>query len=282
MPDAADTRFAPVLSASFTTRDGVQLRHGTFGAPDGLPVLFLHGYTDSAFSFSRLIPLLPPDLHGILVDQRGHGDSGKPDVAYTRRAFAWDALDLLDHLRIDRPVVVVGHSLGTFIAQRLAAERPERVSALFLIGAAASAAKNSALLDLLAEIDALSEAPGRAFIRAFQESTAAEPLPPVFLDRVIEESAKLPLVVWRRALADLVNPTQDVARGTLGQPARILWGDRDGVFSREDQAAVLRALSRAHLTVLTGVGHAPHWEQPEIVARELVRFLDDPYADPAA
>ena len=54
---------------------GVRLRYLDLGPSDGQPLLLLHGYSDSWFSFSRIIGLLPPNLRLIIPDQRGHGDS---------------------------------------------------------------------------------------------------------------------------------------------------------------------------------------------------------------
>jgi pimeloyl-ACP methyl ester carboxylesterase len=65
----ADLRFADV---SLST--GVHLRYAERGAAAGEPVVFLHGFSDSWFSFSPILPLLPPALRCFAPDQRGHGE----------------------------------------------------------------------------------------------------------------------------------------------------------------------------------------------------------------
>src|SRR5918995_66980 len=106
---------------------GLGLHVAEQGVRDSPVVLMLHGYTDSWFSFSRILPLLPWDLHVLVPDQRGHGASDRPSDGYTPDDFAGDAIQLLDRLGIEK-ASVVGHSMGSFVAQRLAARVPERVS----------------------------------------------------------------------------------------------------------------------------------------------------------
>ena len=52
---------------------------------DGVPVIFLHGVTDSWRSFERVLPLLPPSIHAFALSQRGHGDSSRPGPAIASR-----------------------------------------------------------------------------------------------------------------------------------------------------------------------------------------------------
>ena len=63
-----------------TTRlsTGPRLHYAERGDPTGEALVFLHGYVDSWFAFSRLLPLLPPEYHAFAFDQRGHGDSEQP------------------------------------------------------------------------------------------------------------------------------------------------------------------------------------------------------------
>jgi len=66
-------RFAATRLAS-----GPKLHYAEQGDRGGEPIVFLPAYTDSWFSFSRVLPLLPPRYHAYAVDQRGHGDSERP------------------------------------------------------------------------------------------------------------------------------------------------------------------------------------------------------------
>ncbi len=82
--EAAPTpRFADVTLAT-----GVRLRYAEQGDRGGPAVILLHGYSDSWFSWSRVMPLIPARYHVIAPDQRGHGDSDKPEGGYAMRDMA--------------------------------------------------------------------------------------------------------------------------------------------------------------------------------------------------
>jgi tetratricopeptide (TPR) repeat protein len=59
--------------------DGMRLMYVEHGDPDGMPVVLLHGYTDSMRSYEQVMQHLPRSLRVFAVTQRGHGDSGKPE-----------------------------------------------------------------------------------------------------------------------------------------------------------------------------------------------------------
>jgi len=82
------------------------------------------------------VPYLSPHFRLILVDIRGHGRSSKPDCCYTRFDFAYDIKLLLDALGVAQ-ADVVGHSLGSVIAQTFAENWPERTHRVVLISSSA-------------------------------------------------------------------------------------------------------------------------------------------------
>ncbi len=97
----------------------------------GTPVLLLHGLA----STRRFWDLVAPRLAGLPVlalDQRGHGDSDRPEGPYDGVTVAGDAITALDALGLSR-VVVVGHSWGASTALRLAADHPGRVLAVVAV-----------------------------------------------------------------------------------------------------------------------------------------------------
>ena len=121
--------FVAYRSASIRLTTGPRLHYAEFGKPDGPAVLFLHGWPDSWFSFSRVLRLLPEDLRAIAIDQRGFGESDRPESGYSIPELADDAIAFLDALDIPR-ATLVGHSFGSFVARRAAIAHPDRVAAL--------------------------------------------------------------------------------------------------------------------------------------------------------
>ena len=112
--------------------DGEVLAYIDMGNPAGRPVVLIHGYTDNARDWVPMLPYLSSDLRLILVDIRGHGQSSKPECCYGRLDFAYDIKLLLDGLGVKR-ADIVGHSLGSIIAQTFAEYWPDMTSHVVLI-----------------------------------------------------------------------------------------------------------------------------------------------------
>src|SRR5947199_8097218 len=102
----------------------------------GSPIICVHGLTANAFCFQALADELAPDHRVFAYDQRGRGDSDKPESGYSIPTHAADLARLIDALELDRPVIA-GHSSGAFIALYFAAHYPEKLSKLILIDAGA-------------------------------------------------------------------------------------------------------------------------------------------------
>jgi non-heme chloroperoxidase len=254
--------------------NGVELSIAQCGAPAGAPLILLHGYTDSRRAFEPLMAHLPAHLRVIAVTQRGHGDSDKPDAPYRIDTFVGDLADLLDRLGI-RQAVVVGHSMGSLVAQRFALDHPERVRALVLIGAFPTAKGNPAVEAFWEEAVApLQDPVPRELVREFQESCLAQPVPADFLDRVVDESLKVPVRVWRSALQALLTDdfSHDLRR--IAAPTLIVWGDRDAFCGEDQQHLIAEAIRGSRLIVMADIGHAPHWEDPRRVADMLGAFVE--------
>lgn len=257
---------------------GVELEVAEHGPPEGRPVLFLHGYTDSWFSFTQILDHLPPDVRAIMPSQRGHGNSERPQCCYRIVDFARDAVALLDGLGIER-AHIVGHSTGSFTAQRVAVEFPERVDRLVLLGSGTTHAVPG-VIELNEAVQALPDPIPVSFIREFQESTARQPLPPAFLEQVIEESIKLPAYVWREGLTGaLADPKVDLQR--IQAKALVLSGEHDPLWNVEEQDALAAAIPDARLIRYREVSHAPHWEVPDRVGKDIADFLGQSADTPA-
>jgi len=114
---------------------GPRLHYAERGDREEEAIIFLHGYSDSWYSFSRVLPLLSPEYHAFALTQRGHGDSDKPECCYTPDDFAADVDAIMDVVGIEE-ATLVGASTGALFAQRVVLSYPRRVNRLVLIGAA--------------------------------------------------------------------------------------------------------------------------------------------------
>jgi non-heme chloroperoxidase len=205
---------------------GPRLHYAERGDPTGEAIVFLYGYSDSWFSFSRVLPLLSPEYRAVAFDQRGHGDSERPECCYTLDDFAADVDAFMDAVGIEE-ATFIGHSGGTLIAARVALNYPQRVSRLALIGSAITGANNDVMAELGEFMRTLEDPVAPEFVRDFQESTVYNSLPEEFLETVISESLKLPARVWRDYMEGVIRTPDHAARlGEINVPTLILWGSR--------------------------------------------------------
>jgi pimeloyl-ACP methyl ester carboxylesterase len=244
------------------------------GDPSGTPLLLIHGYSDSWKTFELLLPELPTSLRVIAVTMRGHGESSKPDTAYSASAFAADVAALMDKLAIAR-AVIVGHSMGSLIAEKFAFDYSERVLGLVLIGAFATYKGNADVMDLWDNVVAgMGEAADPVFVREFQESTFTRPVPAGFVETVIAESLKVPGHVWRETLRAMLDEDYTGEFGRIVAPVLIIAGEKDIYANAAEQQRLVRAIPHAELVVHKDTGHCPHWESPRRTAGEIVAFLE--------
>ena len=268
-PNSIEFATTPLLST------GVRLHYAERGDREGEAIIFLHGYSDSWFSFSRVLPLLSPSYHAIALTQRGHGDSDKPECCYTVDDFAADVDAFMDAVGIER-ATVVGHSGGTLIAPRVALSYPSRVSRLVLIGSAIMGHNNEAMVGLGEEVRALEDPVPPEFAREFQESTIYHPVPEEFLAKAVSESLKMPARVWRDYMEGVILTPDHAARlGEIDVPTLILWGEQDAMFPREEEERLARTIPDATLKAYPETGHAMHWERLEEVVRDLEAFMKE-------
>lgn len=257
--------------------NGETLAYVSIGNPAGMPVVLIHGYTDSARDWVPLVPYLSTQFHLILVDIRGHGGSSKPECCYTRLDFAYDIKLLLDALRLQQ-VDIVGHSLGSIIAQTFAEYWPERTRRAVLIsstgGARAGAPAHKPAYDYALQIRQLKEPidPDSPFMVQWWSSPT--PVDPDFIRREREDAAAIPLRVWLAVLDQgLVDGDLQRTLGRLKAPTLLIWGSADPIMEEEVRQTLREGLPSAQVKIFQGLGHNPLWEDPQRCADTINAFL---------
>jgi pimeloyl-ACP methyl ester carboxylesterase len=268
------------MKKSVALPDGVTLAYIDTGNPTGPPVVLIHGYTDNARDWVPVLPYLSKRFRLILVDIRGHGKSSKPECCYTRLDFAYDIKLLLDALSI-RQADVVGHSLGSIIAQTFAEYWPERTGRVVLISSTGGRPPGStapAQFDYAAEIRKLKDPidPDSPFMIAWWDSPT--PVDPEFIRRQRRDSAAIPLGVWLAVLDEaLPSATAYIdLQSTLPRlkaPTLLIWGSKDPIMEEPVRKTLEEALPGAKVKIFEGLGHNPFWENPAAVAPVINAFL---------
>ncbi|AKU98336.1 Hydrolase, alpha/beta fold family [Labilithrix luteola] len=256
-----------------TLNTGVTLSYLEQGDRDGEPVIFLHGYSDSHHSFDLNLPLLPSRYHVYALDQRGHGDSSKPACCYTQADFAGDVIAFMDKLGIHK-ASLVGHSMGSLIAHKVAVNAPNRIKKLVLVGSGPTLVGNPGALSFAPDVEALTDPVDPDFVYAFQSSTFYRPIPSSYLDTAVSESLKLPATVWQQALNGMLveDHTSDLHR--IKAKTLIVWGDQDVFFDAAAEQTLDTQIPHSKLVVYPQTGHGLHAEQPAKFVKDLKNFLD--------
>jgi non-heme chloroperoxidase len=251
----------------------VTLPYAEQGDPSGIPVVFLHGLADSWRAFELVLPHLPNSIHAFALTQRGHGDASRPAEGFRTSDFSADLAAFMDAVRLET-AVIVGGSSGGFAARRFAIDRPERTLGLVLLGSPLTLHDKPGVKQVWdSTISKLTDPVDRDFVRAFQQGTLVRPVPPAFLEMLVQESLKVPARVWVATVAGLLEDNSPSELNQIKAPTLIVWGDQDTILPRDDQEALAAAIPGSRLIVYPGAGHAFYWEEPDRVAADLAAFV---------
>ena len=251
----------------------VKLEYVEQGNAKGIPVIFLHGITDSWHSFENVLPLLPANIHAFAISQRGHGDSEKPANGFLPKDFADDVAAFITEKKLGR-VIIVGHSMGGFNAQQFAVLHPKLIKGLVIIDSDPSFTDNPGMPEFHQQVMELSGPMDKKFMDEFQKATLAKPIDPVYYETVVAEGMKVPVRVFQAALTGMMGAdlTKEIRKITV--PTLVFWGDQDSFCLRKDQDEILKNIKGSRLIVYKGTGHALHWEQPEKFSKDFVSFVN--------
>lgn len=264
----------------FAEIDGVRIHYQEKGT--GTPLVLLHGYTSSTYSWKDVFEPLAKSFHVIAVDLKGFGFSGKPDGDYTRRAQAILVAHLLEHLNIDK-AWLCGNSMGGEVALNVAVANPQRVAGLILIDSAGVEVPGGGSL---APSYLLIPVVGRVLIALALRSDrlVREGLEKSFYDhnRITQERVAayyLPLQTRGGQLAALRARTQagqfpvEPELGRINVDTLILWGAQDALIPVAAGHKLNALIKRSKLVTFENCGHLPQEEMPERVVAEITQFI---------
>jgi pimeloyl-ACP methyl ester carboxylesterase len=303
---------------------GITMRYLEVGPNNGQVVFLLHGYTDSSRSLSLVmnaLHALMPNLHIIDPDLRGHGQSSlpsgagcpaAPDTCFQPIDFARDIVAFMDARDIRR-ATMVGHSMGTLVAQELGLTYPERVDKLVLISTGTDGQSEPPLFDVLDGliggvwqpafvaagytwpngvygVDPGVAAPGfQDFLATDWDADAIAD--PTFLSEIAADAAATPVGTWLGALEAITEADNTQRLERLKPPTLAIWATQDFVFRRDLEQKLIDSLTVAaenggsfwwkQYGVLptppdgrqTDLGHNVVWEAPGPLALDIASFL---------
>jgi 3-oxoadipate enol-lactonase len=262
------------------TKDGLKLRYEIRGS--GEPVALIMGFSGSGRGWGEaFLKLMEARFKIFVIDNRGTGESDKPDAEFTLRDMAADIAAVLDHAKTPR-VHIFGISMGGMIAQEFALAYPERTRGLVL-GCTNCGASHSVPADPAA-IANLIPAPGidpieqarRAFSvacgKAFLNSATGQQI----LSQAIAEMGNYPITPMHTFMrqGQAIGGFDSFARlGQIKSPTLIIHGDDDSIVPYPNAEVLQGAIAGSKKHTLKAAGHMFFWEVPDEAARTAGDFL---------
>lgn len=255
----------------------------TVDAGVGVPVLLVHGFPLDHTMWDPAIAALQQHCRVIAPDLRGYGATplGEIDEAagVTMPEYAADLLRLLDGLGIEEPVVLVGFSMGGYIAWPFWEAAPERLCGLVLCDTRAAADDPEAKRMRLKMADKAAEWGTRKIADAMEAKLFAkatrEDRPEIIAEtrEVIGRTAPEAIAAAQRGMAE--RPDWTPRLGEMNLPTLAIVGDQDVISPPAEMQAITAAMPNARTEVIPGAGHMTTVEQPAAVIAAILRFVKE-------
>lgn len=251
-------------------------------------ILFIHGLGSSADRWLDIPDALSLYFHTVAIDLPGFGGSDKPsDMNYTIEAFSDIVREFIDKIKITeeergnnkaRTTTLVGHSLGGYIASRIAAtDNSNFLNKLVLVDSSGNLEEPTPLLD---EYLGAAMNPSKEKVRKVFEQMVANPLLVSdvlvhgFIDRINRPGSKYAFESSLRNSANTQIGINNLNRiSEKGIPTLILWGMHDKVIPTQHSQIFKEAIKGSTVTLIPSTGHAPFTEKPALVCEYLHKFL---------
>lgn len=260
--------------------DGVRIHYQEKGA--GIPLVLIHGFTSSTYSWKDVFVPLSKNFRVIAVDLKGFGFSGKPDGDYSRPAQAVLVSHLLDHLKIQK-AWLCGNSMGGEVSLNVALHNPEHVAGLILIDSAGvkvngggSLAPGYISIPIVGHVLTAIALTTDKLVREGLEKSYYDDSK-ITDDRVAAYYRPLKTrggqlgALRARTQADLFPIEQDL--GKINAPALIIWGAEDALIPLEAGRKMNSLVKGSKLVIIEKCGHVPQEEMPERVVDEIEKFI---------
>jgi pimeloyl-ACP methyl ester carboxylesterase len=260
--------------------NGIGIYYEVHGA--GEPLVLIAGLGYEHWMWQKMMPGLAEHLQVVAFDNRGVGQTDKPEGPYTAQMLADDTAELMGALGIGR-AAVMGHSMGGFVAQALVLSRPEVVSRLILSATNFGGPRHIPVTqEALAVLTDMSSDPLERLRRGIVVSTApgfAEAHPEI-IEEWLEHRVKNPLdpagYQAQLAIGLAVASEEACFEPKLKQvevPTLILFGEDDKVVPAGNAELLAREIPNSRIQILDGAGHFFPLEVPDEAARAVVSFL---------
>lgn len=237
---------------------------------EGIPVVFLHGFALNHTIWNPVVPLLRSEARLILPDLRGHGRSESSDGPYSMDLMAKDVKCMLEKLEIEK-AVLVGHSMGGYIAQAFARYYPERLAGLGFVATRFTPDTSEKIQARFKTIRSVEKHGAEVIAEDMADklTTRLDLVPSLY--NMIKKTPQAGLIGGLKGMAQRIDST-DLVRG-LRIPWVFVAGVKDAFVPVEEARAMTAGLASDRYFEAAEAGHMPMLESPEVVADALKLLL---------
>lgn len=256
--------------------NGININYQERGLPQGLPIVFIHGFPFNNTMWSPQMMALPQEYRAISFDVRGHGESDVSDGQYSIELFTDDLIALLDHLDIRR-AVLCGLSMGGYIALRTVERNPERVRALILCDTRSEADPNEAKVKRASQVKSVKAQGVKQFAESFVKAVFApgtftqSPKTVATIRAVIESTSPLSICGTLLALAARTDTTNALAG--IKVPTLIMAGEHDALTPPSASQAMHSHIKDSEIHIIPAAAHMSNMENTAFFNDKLLAFL---------
>jgi pimeloyl-ACP methyl ester carboxylesterase len=253
-----------IFKQGFVDVDGcrINLRRGG----SGQPLLFLHG----ASGVPAILPFmekLAQRFEVLVPEHPGYGLSDEPEWLDNIHDVAYFYLDFLKSLNLPK-TILIGSSLGGWIAMEMAVRDTSRIKSLVLVSPAGIRAPG------VQPADTFLMSPEELARQLFHDpklaaARLAEPVTPESIDLSLKNRHTTARLAWEPRFHD---PHLSKWLHRIDIPAQIIWGDEDRILPVAFLDTLRKLLPAAQIAVMQDAGHLPHVEKPQEFCDLVVRF----------
>jgi pimeloyl-ACP methyl ester carboxylesterase len=232
----------------------------------GQPLLFLHGASGAPVVLP-FMEKLAGRFDVLVPEHPGYGKSDEPEWLENIHDMAFFYLDFLEKLHLEK-VVVVGSSMGGWIAMEMAVRSTSRIASMVLVGPAGIAAPGVRPADifLMAPEELIKSL---FFDEKLAAARLAEPVTPETIDVALKNRHTTARLAWEPRLHDPFLPKW---LHRIDVPVKIVWGAEDRILPVGFLKEYKRLLPKAEIEIFKDCGHLPHAEKAEQFCDSVIRF----------
>ncbi|MFC1919779.1 alpha/beta fold hydrolase [Chloroflexota bacterium] len=253
------------------TVNGVEINYVEQGSGDEV-VIFAHGYFSAKENWKEVLELLPNEYHAYVLDQRGHGQSGRPG-SYQLTEFVEDIYAFSQELGIER-FTYVGHSMGGKIGMKFALDHPDVLKALVLVCPVIAFALPPDQVSAILERNTATMATPET-IRGYLEWEMAKPIS----EERINDTVNNFMVVDRAVIAEWAeyNLFTDLMPQPweIRAPTFVVAGAKDKTVPLDTVRPTINAIKGSHLEVFEDCSHFLPMESPQELVDMITSLIKD-------